>query len=167
MMRIVSIRRADQGALEPVVAMRLARSQVDVSIRRADQGALEPRGAGGDGGAAPVRFNPPGGSGSLGTTNLSHTRSHIAGFNPPGGSGSLGTWVWALKGFVNCKFQSAGRIREPWNRALFLYCPMKPLVSIRRADQGALEPRNHIGTDIVLSMFQSAGRIREPWNCCL
>jgi len=113
----VSIRRADQGALEHRVQ---CSNLVGfwVSIRRADQGALElnrrlkrkdRRGC----------FNPPGGSGSLGTA-VSTLPLCVAvnGFNPPGGSGSLGTrGVWKASP-ARDKFQSAGRIREPWNYLL-------------------------------------------------
>ena len=37
------------------------------------------------------RFNPPGGSGSLGTVKQIAAARDVPGFNPPGGSGSLGT----------------------------------------------------------------------------
>ena len=37
-------------------------------------------------------------------------------FNPPGGSGSLGTPPAPPRRWPPLQFQSAGRIREPWNR---------------------------------------------------
>ena len=114
-----------------------------VSIRRADQGALEPS-TYQSSAARTASFNPPGGSGSLGTCQL----------EVHGGSGSY-------------QFQSAGRIREPWNDAHAQPRGLRRGVSIRRADQGALERRWSCSATRTSASFQSAGRIREPWNFCV
>jgi len=109
------------------------------SIRRADQGALELV-AGYYSERGVSRFNPPGGSGSLGTrSERVAAPGGVQSFNPPGGSGSLGTGNEAAAAL--------------WAE-----------VSIRRADQGALEPLLAAAVTPGVPRFQSAGRIREPWN---
>jgi len=85
-----------------------------VSIRRADQGALEPM-------AAP----------SLAVLD--------ALFQSAGRIREPWNIKYGLEGEVINPFQSAGRIREPWNHVAPHHRHTWRCVSIRRADQGALE----------------------------
>jgi len=138
---LVSIRRADQGALERRVTQATPPGHVSVSIRRADQGALERAGFG-CGQLADRRFNPPGGSGSLGTTAVAYVALTKPCFNPPGGSGSLGTCPRcggeARASKVSIRRADQGALEL---RAWLLAAAVGWSVSIRRADQGALELR--------------------------
>jgi len=85
------------------------------------------------------------------------------GFNPPGGSGSLGTntgpVVIPAKGLVSIRRADQGALEhDKWRESKY-----EEGVSIRRADQGALELAYCTKCPLEYR-FQSAGRIREPWN---